>query len=315
MTIINKNKLTQLHVKDGMTYKEIAENLNTTIYWVRKSIKEHEIQPRKAGQREGKTHSEETRKKISAIHKGKTVSKETRIKMSESKKGSLNHNFGKKHKHHGKRHWCKCPDGKTVSMRSTWEIAYTEHLNQIGTMWKYEPKTFVLEDGRAYTPDFYLSDDKTWVEVKGWLTPEHKTRMESWKKENPDESLILADKKYLQSLGIDLKKKWITSKPKFECLECKELFYRKEPSQRLCSVTCRNRFVASGKRLTKEEDKPKRKYNGNQSYGNNNSSKLTQTDIQEIRDMKKSKAAEEIAMLKKTSVSNVYNICREVSWK
>lgn len=244
MSTISKDKLAKLHVEEGLTYKEVADKLGTTIYWVRKSIKEHKIQPRKSGQRIGKTHSEETKKKISAIHKGKTLSKETRAKISKAMSGENHPNFGKKRKHHGKRCWYKCPNGNTVSMRSTWEAAYAEHLDQLGTRWEYEPKTFVLADGRAYTPDFHLTDENLWVEVKGWLRPEHKTRMERWKKDNPDERLLLADKTYLQSLGIDLKKKWITSKPKFECLECGKLFYRKEPQQKLCSVVCRNRFVA-----------------------------------------------------------------------
>lgn len=314
MSIINKDKLIQLHVKNGLTYKEVAKELNTTMYWVRMSIKNHEIQPRKAGGRKGKPRSEETRNKISVANKGKTVSAEARIKMSESKKGSLNPRFGKKTKH-GKRHWYKCPNGKIVSMRSTWEAAYAEHLDSEGVKWEYEPKTFILADGRAYTPDFYLTNEKVWVEVKGWLTTEHKSRMKQWQKDNPNEFLILADKEYLKSLGIDLKKKWVTSKPKFECLKCKKLFYRKDPNQRLCSIICRNKFIASGKKLAKQK-KIKRKYNGNQTGSNNNCSKLTPMDIKEIREMKKSKmSVKEMAILKKTSISNIYNIIRGVSWK
>jgi hypothetical protein len=44
----------------------------------------------------GKTPSEETRQKMSEAHKGKILSEETRQKMSESKKGNKNINFGKK---------------------------------------------------------------------------------------------------------------------------------------------------------------------------------------------------------------------------
>lgn len=229
-------------------------------------------------------------------------------------RGANNPNFGKKRKHHGKRHWYKCPNGETVSMRSTWEAAYAEHLDGLGTMWKYEPETFVLADGRAYTPDFHITGTNKWVEVKGWLTVEHKERMKLWKAGHPDKKLILADRKYLELLGINLKKKWITSKPKFKCLECKELFYRKYPDQRLCSVTCRNTFISKGGKLQKK-DGPKRKYNGNQRGENNSSSKLKLEDVKEIRELRKSGVpVKKISEIKETSASNVYNICKGVSW-
>jgi group I intron endonuclease len=43
----------------------------------------------------GKHHSEETRKKLSEVHKGKYPSEETRRKLSETRMGERNHNFGK----------------------------------------------------------------------------------------------------------------------------------------------------------------------------------------------------------------------------
>ena len=83
----------------------------------------------------------------------------------------------------------------------------------------------------------------------------------------------------------------------------------------MCSVDCRNKFISSGGKLEKK-NKPKRKYNGNQSGENNSRTKLTLEDVVEIRKMKDEKVpVVEIARAKGTSPSNVYNICRGVSWK
>ena len=191
------------------------------------------------------------RRSTSEALSGIPKSESHKQKLSESKKGSKHPNYGKKCKTHGKRNWFLCPDGKTVSMRSSWETSFANYLNENNVDWQYEPKTFLLEDGSAYTPDFYLTETKEWVEVKGWFREEHKLKIEHWKTSNPKEKLVLADKKYLVKLGIDLKKMWITSKPKFNCLQCDNEFYRNYPDQKLCCVACRNKFVANNKPFPK----------------------------------------------------------------
>ena len=45
----------------------------------------------------GKTHTEETKKKIGMAHKGKVMSEESKKKISESTKGEKNPFYGKKH--------------------------------------------------------------------------------------------------------------------------------------------------------------------------------------------------------------------------
>jgi hypothetical protein len=44
----------------------------------------------------GRTHSEETKRKIGEVHKGKTLSEETKRKISEAKRGTSPPNKGKK---------------------------------------------------------------------------------------------------------------------------------------------------------------------------------------------------------------------------
>lgn len=43
-----------------------------------------------------------------------------------------------------------------VKMRSGWEVTFATHLDQLGLRWSYEPTSFELSDGRAYTPDFWV---------------------------------------------------------------------------------------------------------------------------------------------------------------
>lgn len=294
MKNISKEYLEYLYTNQNKNLVQIGKILNVSPSWVVRKMITFNIPRRIAGKY--------------------IRSEETRQKLSKSKSGSSHPNFGKK-RIHGKRHWFQCNDGQWVSMRSTWEVLYATYLNNNAIDWKYESKTFVLSDGRAYTPDFYLTSTNEWVEVKGWLTPEHKNKIELWQSNNPTLKLILANRKYLTNLGIDLTKHWVSSKPVFNCLFCNEEYHRKYPSQRLCSNLCKNRFIANGGSLPKEE-KQKRAYNGNQSGENNSSSKLTKSDVNDIREMKESGLRpKDIAKAKNTSVSNIYNILSGKSWQ
>lgn len=294
----NKEQLYEMYIVQNMSTTVIAKELSIGRTTVCNYMIKHNIQ----------------RRSISDALTGMPKSESHKKKISELKTGSKNPNFGKKCKS-GKRNWYTCPDGKVVSMRSYWEASFADYLNKNSIDWQYESKTFNLPDGSAYTPDFFLPQTNEWVEVKGWYREEHKQKIRDWKIAFPNEKHILADKKYLTSLGIDLKQKWITSKPMFGCVQCCKLFYRKYPDQKLCCVQCRNKFVSNNGPLSKE-NKPKRKYNGNQSGQNNSGAKLTLNDIQEIREMKKNgMSAKDIAKQKNSSPSNIYNICRGASWR
>jgi hypothetical protein len=48
------------------------------------------------------------------------------------------------------------PDGTKVNMRSAWERSFASRLDQLGLTWEYEPRSFVLSDGRGYLPDFLV---------------------------------------------------------------------------------------------------------------------------------------------------------------
>jgi hypothetical protein len=48
-------------------------------------------------------------------------------------------------------------------MRSSYEASFARFLDRVAAWWIYEPETFILEDGRGYTPDFLaIWPDGTW---------------------------------------------------------------------------------------------------------------------------------------------------------
>jgi hypothetical protein len=67
-----------------------------------------------------------------------------------------------------------------IAMRSEPEVVYAKILDKKGIKWLYEPNTFcVVVDGvlRTWTPDFYLSQERRFVEIKGWLQPDQKKKI------------------------------------------------------------------------------------------------------------------------------------------
>jgi hypothetical protein len=112
----------------------------------------------------GKHHSKKSKNKISM----------TRIKNGNSK-GRKNGMFGKIAKH-GKGAYYK-----NVYMRSSYEIAYAKYLDKNNIKWLYEYKTFDL-GYTTYTPDFYLPETDTYVEIKGWWRPDAKKKFRLFKK-------------------------------------------------------------------------------------------------------------------------------------
>jgi hypothetical protein len=296
----DKILLEELYIKQKLSVNQIAKLIDYGYGTVHKYLKIYGIKKRS----------------ISESLKGKPKSEAHKKKLSESKKGAKNPGFGKKSNRHGKRYWVKCPNGKTVSMRSTWEAAYAGWLDEQKIYWEYEPKTFILKDGSAYTPDFYLEQTDEWVEVKGWLTRHNKKQIAAFLKIHPDKNLIIANRKYLTKKGIDLKRIWFTSKPKIQCRFCKKRFHKKESKQFLCSVSCRNKYVAQNKGSIQSKPKAiKRRYQGSQKGEKNNSAKLNAEAVIKIRKLREeSKTYKEISEIINTSSTTVGNVIAGRAW-
>ena len=52
--------------------------------------------------------------------------------------------------------------------KSRYEAEAAKMINDIGYSFEYEPKSFLLESGIHYMPDFYIESLDLWVEPRGW---------------------------------------------------------------------------------------------------------------------------------------------------
>jgi hypothetical protein len=102
-------------------------------------------------------------------------------------------------------------DGKTMYMKSMWEIyycAYLSHLKKMGKIleYHYEPDTFwfdgIKRGTNNYKPDFLVEHTNgalEYVEVKGYTTPKDKTKWKRMAKYYPNINLRIADKEFFQA--------------------------------------------------------------------------------------------------------------------
>jgi hypothetical protein len=112
-----------------------------------------------------------------------------------SLRGKLNPHFGKtaSHSKYFKYH--------NILFHSSWEIAYAKYLDKQGTKWEYEPKAFDLGK-TSYTPDFYLPERDTYVEIKGYWRDDAKKKFKLFKKKYSYIQIMLLEKLKLKCLKI-----------------------------------------------------------------------------------------------------------------
>ncbi len=169
----------------------------------------------------GKSHSEETKRKLAMRLKGKTyeeiMGKEKALRCKKKlsqimKKRVLGKNnpmygkFGELNPHFGK----PAAHGKLEFRQdlghpchSKWEANYCRFLLWTNKKYKYESKTFiiVLSDGRktTYTPDF-LVDNQEWRELKGWEDRSHIKKWKLFQEQYPNEKFILIGRDKYKSI-------------------------------------------------------------------------------------------------------------------
>lgn len=118
---------------------------------------------------------------------------------------------------------------KDIEMRSILETKVASFLDALNIKWQYEPKVFTLSNGVTLIPDFYLTELKMWMEVKGDIEGCNKEIWKLFTKENNTETIILNGKEALFISATDyylggelLVDKWILLG---KCSNCGSYFF------------------------------------------------------------------------------------------
>mgnify|MGYP000002528174 FL=1 len=181
----------------------------------------------------GVKHTDEARRKIVENRKPYTISEETRKKLSLASKGR---NLGKKHtpeaiekmrqkaiknarrgsdcNFYGKTYYAKVveyqrKDGKTIKLKSNWEVKFAQYLDSNNINWEYEKQPFPITyeyEGKikngTYIPDFFLDNEV--IEVKGYWHKDARVKFDTFKIQYPEIKIRLLEKKELRELGISI---------------------------------------------------------------------------------------------------------------
>jgi hypothetical protein len=116
-------------------------------------------------------------------------------RTSKRQKGRNNPMFGKNANHGNGSYY------NNIWFRSSWEVAYAKYLNKQDITWLYESKTFDLGK-TTYTPDFYLPEIDTYIEIKGWWRGDAKEKFRKFKRIYNGIKIKLLQQKDLEKLRI-----------------------------------------------------------------------------------------------------------------
>jgi hypothetical protein len=101
--------------------------------------------------------------------------------------------------------WYKTIDsfGNECSLRGTWEVKVSEWLNEQGIKWsrKYYIKYLDNEIKRTYAPDFYIPNENTIIEVKGYYSEKDRRKMELVREQNPNLIVKILMQKEIENLN------------------------------------------------------------------------------------------------------------------
>ena len=95
-------------------------------------------------------------------------------------------------------------DYNGVDLHGTWELRYAEWLDLNNIIWRRPSESFIYTFEGAehkYTPDFYLIDSNTYIEIKGYKTAKDQAKWEQFPKELSLNVLMEED---LLKLGLDI---------------------------------------------------------------------------------------------------------------
>lgn len=129
---------------------------------------------------------------------GRKATLETLEKISKSNIGKhLNNGKG-----YGKQFYYDSPLQGKIRLRSSYELAYAKYLDYNNILWLYEMETFDLGT-TTYTPDFYLPKTEKFIEIKGYMRPEAKKKIDMFNEQYPWDLEVLYGEN-LKLLGIKI---------------------------------------------------------------------------------------------------------------
>jgi hypothetical protein len=134
----------------------------------------------------GRTHSKETREKLSLLQSKR---------IEEAGHGGFRDVLYYK---------VSNIKGKEYSVRGTWELKTAEYLNARGVLWERLKYLSYVDLGgvkRTYVPDFYLPESEEYWEVKGYFSAKDKLKMRLVNEQNGFEVKILQEHNLVE-LGI-----------------------------------------------------------------------------------------------------------------
>lgn len=102
--------------------------------------------------------------------------------------------------------WYKSKNNGKIWLRSSYELALAKYYDEQNIIWFYEYKKFKLSNEKTYYPDFYLPIENRYVEVKGYMRPDAKIKIDMFKKEYISIKLDIYYYDDLIKLGCEISK-------------------------------------------------------------------------------------------------------------
>lgn len=169
----------------GLSWGELKEYgfSNNGIYW---AVKNKRLKMRKSGETNKIKH------KLGKIDYSIYRTKEFRKK--QSKFGGYKENSGRcKHLSYSKK------DGTLVKIQGSWELKFVRFLDEKNINWernKLGYKYIFENKEHIYFPDFLLTDNETYIEVKGYQTSKDNAKWNQFPKK-----LLIVKKKEIENLN------------------------------------------------------------------------------------------------------------------
>ena len=169
---------------------------------------------------QGKRHSEEARKRVSAASKRAWANPSSALN-SEAERQRRSDIAVQRQKDgvflSAERAYTRSAGGRREDLggryfRSAWEANYARYLNLLQAQgviaaWEYESHTFWFEaikrGTRSYTPDFKVTfpdGQYQWHEVKGWMDPKSKTKLTRMAKYYPNEAIVVVGQDWFRAV-------------------------------------------------------------------------------------------------------------------